>query len=125
MTEKTPDFYLTCSELRDIFEPRSCYIKRVISINGNEGRLLCKVSPAIYIADMIIDLDTVIFAPRFVGSILTPINEWPMYVYVCEILNENAMKDGCFTSKELKIMLWGELHKTLEAAYEYAAPSSI
>ena len=116
MNQKTPDFFLTCTEMRSVFETRSCYIEQQIKLNNKEGYLLCKVSPPIDIPDDIYNLDTVIFAPRHLGRTLIPINEWPMYVHVCSILNEKALSDNCLTTKDLRNIFWGTLHKTYQDA---------
>jgi len=116
MKPKPPDFFLVCTEMRSVFETRACYIEQQIKLNDKEGYLLCKVSPPIDIPNIIYNLDTVVFAPRHAGINLISINEWPMYVYVCSIVDKKALIDNCLSARDLRNIFWGTLHKTYQDA---------
>ena len=122
MNVEKPDFFLTCTELRYVFKTRSCYVQRVVDVGQMAGCLLSKIVPEICIFDeknyKNIVADTVVFAPRFLGSSLNPINEWPIYVYVCKITAKEKMAPSIvsFTKEDLQIILWGTLFKTYKEA---------
>ncbi|MDR1779057.1 MAG: hypothetical protein LBR14_04860 [Clostridiales Family XIII bacterium] len=111
-----PDFYLTCIEVNYVFDVRSCYIERRLRIGNNNDYLLTRVCPPILPDYETIEVSQVLLAVRFVGSTLFPINEWPMEVYVCKMLDEAAILTGTATASDFEVILWGRLHKSYDEA---------
>jgi hypothetical protein len=111
-----PSFYLASYDCTTYFEPRLCFIKESVKVNDISGCMRCKVEPSITWPKIVNNLDTVIFVPRFVGSTLFPINEWPIHVHVYEALEKNFGEKNCFDVKDLRRIMWGTLHKTYQEA---------
>lgn len=122
--KKKPDFYLASTETYNRFEPRQCYIEKVITIDGREGKsLLARIEPKLIGQPYGMggeDINHLIVTPRFEGQTLYPINEWPAYVYVSRIVDEklynSIVSNERISSNDLQIILWGELYKEADEA---------
>jgi hypothetical protein len=113
-----PDFYLACEDLSKPFEPRCCYIEQRLSSLQRDDFLLVRISPSIEQFYGAKEIDKIVLASRFVGSTLFPINEWPMHVYVCKIVNSEICISGKANASDLEIILWGKLFHTFSDAAE-------
>lgn len=114
--DKIPDFYLTCMETSNVFDVRACYVEHRVKIKNRNEYLLVQISPPIQQYNDEKYVNKVVLAVRFSGSTLFPINEWPMNVYVCKILNEEAINTDTASINDLKIILWGSLFKSFDDA---------
>lgn len=107
--EQSIDFYLAPYDPDSAFLPKSCIIERRLIAEGRDDFLLVKVIPSFQIRNRTIDVDEVVLAPRFQGDTLFPINTWPLHVHVCFILNQDNIRDGEVSARDLKIQYWGIL----------------
>ena len=103
-------------EQNSVFDVRACYVEGRLNLKNNREYSLVNISPPIQQDYGDKDIDKVVMTPRFVGSTLFPINEWPMYVHVCQILNEEAIKTDTASKDDLTILLWGTLYKSFDEA---------
>jgi len=62
------------------------------------------------------DTDELLISPRFEGSTLCPITEWPAHVYVARILDESVRATKTVKSGQVQVIAWGLLFRTLEEA---------
>jgi len=123
LTSALPDFYLISTETYNKFEPRACYIeKRIPAANRQDDFMLVWIEPEIYGIPFGIknDIEEVVLATRLEGQTLFPINEWPLYVYVCHITNKNWKQGDSLTGDDLAIILWGEIYMTKDEAESVA-----
>lgn len=122
--KKKPDFYLASTETYNRFEPRQCYIEKVITIIGREGKsLLIRIEPELIGQPYGMggeDINHLVVTPRFEGETVHPVSEWPAYVYVSRIINQNPynsiVDNGRVSVNDLQIVLWGELYRTADEA---------
>lgn len=118
LMNKNPDFYLTSTETSNVFDVRTCYTERRLKIKNRNEYLLARISPPIQQPNGD-NIDKIVLTVRFAGNTLFPINEWPMNVYVCKVLNEETINTDAVSVDDLKIILWGSLFKSFdEAKYE-------
>lgn len=113
-----PDFYLTSTD--SFFEPRACFIQKRIMIEGKTNDILVvRISPNIIGQPYGLggnNIDYVALSVRFAGSTLFPINEWPMYVHVYRIINDDFMNLTKISPNEIQRIIWGELYETQDEA---------
>jgi hypothetical protein len=115
-----PDFFLTSTETSEVFELRKCFrLKRIVSVERPDNFLAVKISPVILGQPYGMganDISEVVLATRHAGRSLFPVNEWPLYVYVCRIINDGAYRLGKASAKDLEIMFWGEIYRIEDEA---------
>ena len=63
--------------------------------------------------ETVVDL---ILSPRFEGSSLFPVTEWPCHVYVARILNEAVMHTLFVGTDDVEMLAWGAIHPSREEA---------
>lgn len=76
------EFFLKSIELRDYDAIHRCSVIESV----DENKLLIAVTPPIpaHVYEQTKDLDMLVLAPRYSGSILVPrISEWPCVVNIC------------------------------------------
>jgi len=101
--------------------PRKCFIEEKLVFEGpNATALLIRIDPPIISAPQwappATTLSEAVVVAKFVGATLDPINEWPMYVYICSIVNDQFEGSGRVSSKDVSNDYWGELYPTFEDA---------
>ena len=120
--KQEPSFYLASTDSSPASAPRRCFIEEELVVNGERDNYLrVRIEPAIIgqpygLGDK--DIEDVVLATRYAGSTLHPVNEWPMIVFVCRIVNQNIRHSGKASAKDLELILIGELYQTLAAAQE-------
>lgn len=114
------DFYLASSEGYDLEEPRRCWrVKRLMS-DHRDDLLLIRIDPPILGQPFGLgacDIDhVVVAATRHVGASLFPPSEWPLYVHVLRLLNDDAAGRDRLREGEYESIAWAELYSSEEAA---------
>ncbi|MBC7251431.1 MAG: hypothetical protein H5T62_14255 [Anaerolineae bacterium] len=115
-----PAFYLTSTDSRPTLVPRRCFVEeRLVAAGRCDDYLRVRIEPPIIgqpygLGDK--DIEDVVLATRYAGSTLHPINEWPMTVFVCRIINEEVRHSGRASAEDLEVILIGELYRTLAEA---------
>jgi len=113
---RKPDFFLACTELNSVFDVRTCYIDHRLTVMDRDDYLLVSIFPTILLSNEEENIDKVVLAVRFQENTLFPINEWPMHVNVCKILNDSINITGCACADDIKVIFWGTLFETYDAA---------
>jgi hypothetical protein len=120
--EKEPAFYLASGETAAPFGPIKCFVEeRLSGRKEGDDYLRVRIEPPIIGQPYGLgekDIEDVVLATRYAGSTLHPINEWPMVVFVCRIVNEKIRGTGKASAEDLEVILIGELYQTLAEAEE-------
>lgn len=115
-----PIFFLTSTEASPTLVPRKCWIvERLWSDERQDNFLRIRIEPPIAGRPIGIDqevVDEVIIATRHKGTSLYPISELPVTVYVCYVINSRIQNTGQVSSKDLQLILIGEIYKTMADA---------
>jgi hypothetical protein len=115
-----PTFFLTSTEARPTLVPRKCWIvERLWSDERKDYFLRIRIQPPIAGRPIGLDqevVDEVVIATRHKGTSLSPISELPIYVYVCYMINSQIQNTGQVSSKDLQIILIGEIYETMADA---------
>lgn len=115
-----PAFFLTSSEARPTLIPRKCWtVERLWSEERKDYFLRIHIEPSIDGRVIGIDkdeVDEVVIATRHKGTSLNPISELPITVFVCYLFNDQMRNTGQISSKDLKLILIGEIYRTLADA---------
>ena len=109
---KVPDFYLGSTDHRDFMQPRSCDALRRVTAFDRDDCLLIRVSPEAVLNDGVTRVPLLVVAPRFDGSSLDPISEWPMHVYVVGLRTPRIKAK--YAADEWDYLAWGLLCRTPE-----------
>jgi hypothetical protein len=122
MMDEKPDFYLVSCETAVPFGPIACFvIERLTGRKEGDDFLRVRIEPSLVgqtngPGDK--DIEDLVLATRHTGSSLHPVNEWPMMVFVCRILNASVRGSGTASVPDLEVLLIGEVHETLADAVE-------
>jgi hypothetical protein len=65
------------------------------------------------------DLELFIIAPRHEGWGLSPIREFPCFVFICRLLIDNVENKQEIDKNDVEIVGWGELYRTREDAQNH------
>jgi hypothetical protein len=86
---KINEFYLISTELRTPYEPRKCKIVKTLRSKIRSDMVLTEVEPPLSsdIYNTSAPINMLILASRHEGKSLLSISEWPIYVYICRLLN--------------------------------------
>jgi hypothetical protein len=112
-TDPTPDFFLKSSEGSTLDGIRACWVKGPLVGQARPDSFWIEVDPPVRANKLGIggpDLKNVVVATRHVGASLHPINESPVYVYVCRALRDEIFGEGKFTAKDVEQIAWGEAY---------------
>jgi hypothetical protein len=112
-TDPPPDFFLKSSEGGILEGIRSCWVKGPLVGQARPDCFWIELDPPLSAKKLGIqghDLKNVVMATRHVGASLHPINESPVYVYVCRALREQIFGEGKFTAKDVEEIAWGEAY---------------
>jgi len=111
-----PDFYLTSSDSRPALGPRKCFIEERLAGRRGDDYLRVRIDPPIIGQPYGLgenDIEDVVLATRYAATTLHPISEWPMTVFVCRIVNDRIRHSGKASSKDIAVILIGELYTSL------------
>jgi hypothetical protein len=128
MARPRPEFYLVSGETVPTIGPRGCHIQRRLSpmpedeyLPGYEF-LLVKIEPRLHWETWrgTIDTDELVLAQRGRGPAgyrpIYPTTDWPGWVNVCQILNENIKRTGKASPEDLEHIFIAGLWPTREEA---------
>ena len=113
------DFYLSSTESTTFSLPRLCKIvKRLKDRHGNFGAWI-EVEPPVpgqLFFQGANDISNFAIFPRFEGSSLFPVNEWPLRVYICRFICSVSKELTSVGPDDVELTAWGEIYPTLEEA---------
>lgn len=117
---RVPDWYLASSEQRgDFAHPRACWVRRILT-GPDEGQYV-----QVHVQPPVIgqafgwgqdDIEDIIVAPRHVGSVLLPVQGFPVAVHVYVPRDEGVLQSGTFRPADFELAAWGELYRTEDDA---------
>lgn len=114
-----PDFYLTSSEGYNLEEIRACCkIKRLLG-NHPDGYMLCDIDPPIMGQPYGLggqDIHKIIVASRHRGYSIFSINEWPAYVHVARLTNDEVTDKFMIAENDIESIGWAEIYESPESA---------
>lgn len=115
----SPDFYLTSSEGYNLEEVRSCYKeKRMLGCHPN-GYMVCEIKPPIMGQPYGLggqDINKIIIASRHIEYSIFSINEWPAYVHVARLTNDDLSDKFTIAENDIDSIGWAELYESLMSA---------
>src|SRR2546422_1792823 len=120
-SQRQPDFFLASTEGYDLDAPRRGWRLREVSIEEGHALLIRTEPPVLRgqnSAGMSFPTGLVLVSPRHRDVSLSRITVWPVYGYVAIPIVRNAKEKTSFMLEEIKVIAWGELYDTEEAARE-------
>ena len=108
------DFYLSSSEFPDMLNPRKCRILKRLKYKLRDDFALIEVEPSIMYDDKRngnMELKYLIIASRHVGFSVFSIRKFPMYVYICKLINNSIVYSDIYDlqADDFINIAWGEL----------------
>lgn len=117
-----PDFFLTNVESRETPAVRACFIQRTVHFRDSRDGILVDLEAPIRTEN--VTLGSVILVNRYSGDTLSPVNIWPMNVYVCGLKGKDIVDFENLLVEEIRILFWGQIFKELEEANNAATTYS-
>jgi len=119
----SPDFYLSSLEDASLDPPRKCWRIRRMKVDMRDDALLIRLDPPLLKSvygryGLNADADVIMVAPRLSGMYLFPINEWPIFVYVCPITVADPQSLDVVHAGEFINLAWGELYPDYQSALD-------
>lgn len=109
------DFFLNPTDSGDLSELRACFVKGRLKDAFRDDYMLVEITPPIIGQKYGLggrDISQVILATRHKGYTLFPVTEWPAFVYIIRILDENILTTMQFSANQVEMILWGVIHKS-------------
>jgi hypothetical protein len=66
------------------------------------------------------DITSLVLSSRHRGQTLYPISEWPSYVYVARVLDNQVPSSSTLSKEQVELVAWGAIFKSLQEARDYA-----
>jgi hypothetical protein len=117
--ESIDNFYLASTEGNRRGQPWVCKFLSRLAWHSRDDLVLVavtpEISPNVYSTSSKRGaLKELVIASRFEGDTLFPISSWPMFVYVCVILNDEFKVTGQAGDKDLSLVDWGVIARSKE-----------
>ncbi len=114
----TDNFYLASTEGPRRGQPWECRPLGRLSWSSRDDFMLISVTPPIapivYASRKKGPLKELVIASRGKGDTLFPVSSWPMFVYICVILNDEFKVTGRASDKDLRLVDWGVIARSRE-----------
>lgn len=124
MKQELPDFFMsTAGEYEALAAPRGCWQKARLRDEARDDHMLIEIEPTLDGQRFGLgakDVTSLIISARHHGQTLFPISEWPSFVYVARVLDDTVLSSASFTRKQVELIAWGTLFRTLEEATDHA-----
>ncbi|MBN1113100.1 MAG: hypothetical protein JXA53_09340 [Bacteroidales bacterium] len=111
--------YLISSEWVDLKGVIKCTLIKKIKYSKRNDFWLMSLDPVITYTDIkfgTISIDKAILATRHVNHSLDKITEWPEYVYIIRLLNNEIEYKNEVQKEDIQNIAWGEVYNNKEAA---------
>lgn len=122
---KPPDFYLTTAgEYEPLAAPRACRQRARLHDELRDDYMLVDIEPPLPGQRLGLggyDVTSLVLSSRHRGQTLYPVSEWPTYVYVAHVLDNEIPSSGMLSKGQLKLIAWGAIFRSLREALAYAA----
>ena len=120
MNDSIPHFYLTTAgEYEPLAEPRPCWTLGRLRDSVRDDYMIVRIAPPLTGQLFGLggnDISVLLLSSRHEGFTLFPINEWPSYVYVARIVDEEVLKSSSFTSEQVQYIAKGTLYSSFNDA---------
>lgn len=105
------------------FEPvRTCTVRTRVVLESGKPALVVDLEPHIQGQglDRSGDISTVVLVARFEGSSVSPIDEFPCFVYITTSCTDSSGRlDTMASMQQLQVIGWGELYRTAVDARDH------
>lgn len=122
--KRPPDFFLSSAgEYEPLRAPRACRVMARLRDELRDDHMLIEIEPPLDGQRFGLgpsDVTHVIISARHVGQTLYPVSEWPSFVYVARILDNEVFKTPSFSREQIELIAWATLFRTREEASEHA-----
>ena len=122
---KPPDFYLTTAgEYEPLSAPRACRQRARLHDDVRDDYMLVDIDPPLSGQRFGLggaDVMSLVISSRHRGQTLYPVSEWPSYVYVARVVDNEIPSAGALSKGQLELIAWGAIFKSLREASDYAS----
>jgi len=110
-------YYLSSLDSVRFAPVRRVKVRRTLELTGGRDVLVTDVDPPVAGKDFgRDDIRTLVLAARHKGATVSPVNEFPCYVYIALPPAGWNPDTGALSPDDLQIIAWGELYRTQEDA---------
>jgi hypothetical protein len=105
-------------------DPRACWPRARLRDNIRDDYMLVDIAPSLLGQALGLgnrDVTQLLLAARHRGQTLYPVSEWPLFVYVARIVDNEVLKSHAFTSRQIQPIAWGAIFCARKDAEQYAA----
>ncbi len=118
------DFYLSSAgEYEPLSAPRACREIARLRDDVRDDHMLIEIVPPLDGQRFGLgasDITRLIISARHLGQTLYPVSEWPSFVYVARILDDDVFQMSSFRREQIELIAWATLFRTFEEASEHA-----
>ena len=113
----TVDFVLISTECDDPEDPRACVVLKWFEGDHRDGFLLVSIDPPLIgqqfgLGDR--DVEELVLAAKHQGYSLNPITEWPTYVHVALLADDEAAKSNSLSASDVTVIDWGAIYEGID-----------
>ena len=107
-------YYLSSLESTKFGVTRTCVVQKRLRFRTGKECALVKVSPPVIGQDygLVDDIDLFVITNRHEGEGLSPIKEFPCFVFIARPLIEDIEARDEIEKDDVEIVAWGELYRT-------------
>jgi hypothetical protein len=108
---KEPDFYLSSSEYETWSEIRRCFVLDRLQGPRPRGYWWVKVEPPVPASTCgtTNDVTELVLAERYREDNIASLGDQPVLVYVCIILNHEAVENRVIEPTDIRLVAWAEV----------------
>jgi hypothetical protein len=109
----SPDFYLRFVEGFHDEDPRPCFLIKQIAIGERADNVLVKITPPCLGRNYELnfsEIDFLVLGPKYQDGSVTPVNKWPLTVYVWAPTIARAELRDQLDPNEVKKVAFGEVY---------------
>jgi len=119
-----PDFFLSCAgEFEPLSEPRGCWEKARLRDHLRDDHMLILIDPPLDGRDLDLGptvISELVISSKYRGQTLYPISEWPSFVYVSRLLDDEPLTSLFIKPEQIELVAWGMIFPSLEQAQDQA-----
>jgi hypothetical protein len=115
-------YFLSSLESAKFGITRECVFQRRLHFDSGKECALVKVSPPVVGQDYGLgtDIDVFVVTNRHRGQGLSPIREFPCFVFIARPLIDGIESRDVIKKDDLEVVAWGELYRTRADADNHA-----
>jgi hypothetical protein len=111
---KNETYYLSSLESTTFEKTRKCSFLKTLQFDTGKDCVLAEIDPPVIGQQygVVGDIKYVVLANRHEGYPLSPIREFPCFVFIARPLIDDIASRNGITKNDLQIIGWGELYRT-------------